>query len=159
MLRLRRRRPRPPRRRPPPAGGGPAASAPTAAGPAPTPGRPAAPGSTHAADGLGPQIHSWIQYTDPFPPVKGESWIRRRRQVTMVNVPVERWTPERRRELTRTALVDAAAEVFARRGFHDASLDEIAETAGFTRGAIYKNFGIKEELFYAVGERQNELTL
>ena len=77
----------------------------------------------------------------------------------MVNVPVERWTPERRRELTRTALVDAAAEVFARRGFHGASLDEIAETAGFTRGAIYKNFGSKDELFYAVGERQNELTL
>jgi len=77
----------------------------------------------------------------------------------MADVPVERWTPERRRELTRTALVDAAAEVFARRGFHGASLDEIAETAGFTRGAIYKNFGSKEDLFYAVGERQNELTL
>ena len=77
----------------------------------------------------------------------------------MVNVPVERWTPERRRELTRTALVDAAAEVFARRGFHGASLDEIAETAGFTRGAIYKNFGSKEELFYAVGDRWNDITL
>lgn len=65
-------------------------------------------------------------------------------------VPVERLTPERRRALTRTALVDAAAEVFARRGFHAASLDEIAETAGFTRGAIYSNFGGKDDLFLEV---------
>ena len=64
-------------------------------------------------------------------------------------MPVERWTPERRRELTRTALIEAAAQVFARRGFYGASLDEIAETAGFTRGAIYKNFDDKEGLFLA----------
>ncbi len=65
-------------------------------------------------------------------------------------MPVERLTPDRRRELTRTALVEAAAEVFARRGFYAASLDEIAEAAGFTRGAIYSNFGGKEDLLFAV---------
>ncbi len=65
-------------------------------------------------------------------------------------MPVERLTPERRREMTREALVEAAADVFARRGFHAASLDEIAESAGFTRGAIYSNFGGKEDLFLAV---------
>jgi AcrR family transcriptional regulator len=65
-------------------------------------------------------------------------------------VPVERLTPERRRELTRRTLVEAAAQVFARKGFYGASLEEIAETAGFTRGAIYSNFGSKEELLYAV---------
>ena len=65
-------------------------------------------------------------------------------------MPVQRLTPERRREMTREALVEAAAEVFARRGFHAASLDEIAESAGFTRGAIYSNFGGKEELMIAV---------
>ena len=68
-------------------------------------------------------------------------------------MPVERWTPERRRELTRTTLIAAAAEVFARRGFEGASLEEIAETAGFTRGAIYKTFGNKEELFFAVSDQ------
>jgi AcrR family transcriptional regulator len=68
----------------------------------------------------------------------------------------EKWTPERRRELTRTALMDAAAEVFARRGFSGASLEEIAETAGFSRGAIYKNFESKEELFLAVLDRRIE---
>jgi AcrR family transcriptional regulator len=72
----------------------------------------------------------------------------------MGGVAVERWTPERRRELTRTALLEAAAQVFARRGFYGASLDEIAATAGFTRGAIYKNFEDKEGLFLAAIERR-----
>jgi AcrR family transcriptional regulator len=74
-------------------------------------------------------------------------------------MPVERWTPERRRELTRTALIEAAAQVFARRGFYGASLDEIAETAGFTRGAIYKNFEDKEGLFLAVMEHHSQRQL
>ena len=65
-------------------------------------------------------------------------------------VVVERLTPERRRQMTRQALVEAAADAFARKGFYGASLEEIAEGAGFTRGAIYSNFGSKEELLYAV---------
>ena len=77
----------------------------------------------------------------------------------MGTVAVEKWTPERRRQLTRDSLLDAAKVVFARRGFHGASLEEIAETAGFTRGAIYKNFADKEELFLAVWERYNERVL
>lgn len=77
----------------------------------------------------------------------------------MATVAVERWTRERRREHTRRALIEAAADVFARRGFHGASLDEIAETAGFTRGAIYKHFDDKEDLFLAVNEHFNERTL
>ena len=72
---------------------------------------------------------------------------------------VEKLTPERRRELTRSTLIDAAADVFAKRGFHAASLEEIAETAGFTRGAIYKNFENKEELFFAVIERRIDAQL
>ena len=72
---------------------------------------------------------------------------------------VERLTPERRRQLTREALVAAAAEVFTAKGFHAASLDEIADAAGFTRGAIYSNFGSKEELLYAVIDHVNEIGL
>src|SRR5207253_9506971 len=64
--------------------------------------------------------------------------------------------PERRRKRTREALLDAAAAVFARRGFHGASLDEIAETAGYTRGAIYRHFADKEVLLHAVCVRYNE---
>ncbi|HUI48134.1 MAG TPA: helix-turn-helix domain-containing protein, partial [Acidimicrobiia bacterium] len=72
---------------------------------------------------------------------------------------VERWTPERRRQRTKDALLDAAASVFAKRGFHGASLDEIAETAGYTRGAIYKHFADKEELLHQVCVRLNERML
>ena len=68
-------------------------------------------------------------------------------------------TRERRRELTRTALIESAAELFATNGFHATSLEEIANAAGFTRGAIYKNFKSKEEILIAVIEWQTELQL
>jgi AcrR family transcriptional regulator len=71
-------------------------------------------------------------------------------------VPVEKLTRERRRQQTRDVLVEAATEVFARRGYEGASLEEIAETAGFTRGAIYKHFSGKEELFFAVTDAVNQ---
>jgi AcrR family transcriptional regulator len=71
----------------------------------------------------------------------------------------ERWTPERRRQRTREALLDSAVTVFARRGFHGASLDEIAENAGYTRGAIYKHFADKEELLHEACVRLNERLL
>jgi AcrR family transcriptional regulator len=61
-----------------------------------------------------------------------------------------RLTREQSRQLTRQALVEAAAGVFAQKGFHGSSLEEIAEAAGFTRGAIYSNFESKEELLLAV---------
>src|ERR1700730_5330771 len=63
---------------------------------------------------------------------------------------VERLTPTRRRELTRRNLLEAAAVVFAREGFHGASLDEVAATAGFTKGAVYSNFKSKDDLFLAL---------
>jgi AcrR family transcriptional regulator len=68
----------------------------------------------------------------------------------------QRWTRERRLEHTRTLLLDAAEELFARKGFSGASLEEIADAAGYTRGAIYAHFGGKEELFLAVIERQRQ---
>jgi AcrR family transcriptional regulator len=76
------------------------------------------------------------------------------------NVSVaERWTQERRRQRTRDLLLDAAEEVFAARGFEGASLEDIADTAGYSRGAIYKHFGGKEELFLAANKRFNERIL
>lgn len=74
----------------------------------------------------------------------------------MAGTTVGKLTPERRRAMTRTALVEAARQVFAQRGFNGASLDEIAETAGFTRGAIYKHFENKEDLLFAVYDEMNE---
>ena len=62
-------------------------------------------------------------------------------------MPLEPLTPERRRAMTREHLLDAAAIVFARDGFHGASIDEVAATAGFTKGAVYSNFKNKDDLF------------
>jgi AcrR family transcriptional regulator len=66
---------------------------------------------------------------------------------------VERWTRERRLEHTRALLLNAAEEVFAEKGFTPATLDDIAHTAGYTKGAIYKHFTAKEDLFLAVSDR------
>ncbi|MDT5336575.1 MAG: hypothetical protein QOD90_2080 [Mycobacterium sp.] len=68
---------------------------------------------------------------------------------------VEKWTRERRAERTRTLLIDAAEDEFARKGFDAASLEDIADSAGYTRGAIYSHFGAKakEDLFFAVSDR------
>jgi AcrR family transcriptional regulator len=51
---------------------------------------------------------------------------------------------------TRTCLMESAAKVFARRGLQQASIDEVAGDAGFTKGAFYANFKSKEELFLAM---------
>lgn len=71
-------------------------------------------------------------------------------------MPLERLTPEKRRELTRAHLLAAAAEVFAERGFHGATLDQIADAAGFSKGAVYSNFESKDELFLALIQEQGE---
>ena len=55
-------------------------------------------------------------------------------------------------EQTRERVVAAAAKVFARRGYHRATVDEIASEAGFTIGALYSNFAGKEDLFLALFE-------
>jgi AcrR family transcriptional regulator len=48
---------------------------------------------------------------------------------------------------TRAQLLAAAASVFAARGYGRATLDEVADAAGFSKGAVYSNFASKEELF------------
>src|SRR5947209_5084178 len=58
-----------------------------------------------------------------------------------------------RRARTRERLIDAAFDVFAERGFHAASVDDVAATAGFSIGALYSNFAGKEDLFLAVFDR------
>src|SRR5579863_10773918 len=69
---------------------------------------------------------------------------------------IEPLTPERRRQQTRDHLLAAAAQVFADRGFHGASLDEVAAVAGFSKGAVYSNFKNKEDLFLALLESHYE---
>jgi AcrR family transcriptional regulator len=54
------------------------------------------------------------------------------------------------RAQTRARLLKAAGTVFAERGYDRASLDDVAVTAGLTKGAVYSSFASKEELFYAL---------
>jgi len=58
-----------------------------------------------------------------------------------------RLTRAEARARTRELLLDAAARIFARKGFAGASVEEIAEDAGFTIGALYSNFSGKQQLF------------
>ena len=58
--------------------------------------------------------------------------------------------PRPRRDEVRERVLQAAAVVFADRGFAGASLDEVAAAAGFTKGAVYSNFAGKDELFLAL---------
>lgn len=53
---------------------------------------------------------------------------------------------------TRARLIDGAARVFARRGYQAASVEEIAEEAGYSHGAVYSNFEGKADLLLAVFE-------
>lgn len=64
-----------------------------------------------------------------------------------------RLSRQQRRAQTRQQLIQAAAEVFARRGFHAAVVDEIAEAAGYSSGALYSNFDGKDDLLLAVLEQ------
>lgn len=61
-----------------------------------------------------------------------------------------RLTRKEKQAQTRECLMRSAARVFAQRGLQQASIDEVAEDAGFTKGAFYANFKNKEELFLAM---------
>ncbi len=61
---------------------------------------------------------------------------------------------QQRAVLTRARVINAAAEVFARTGFLAASMNDIVEQAGVTKGAVYFHFPSKEALAVAIVEEQ-----
>lgn len=68
-----------------------------------------------------------------------------------------RLTQEERKTETRQLLIESAVETFAQLGFHGASVDKIAEYAGFSKGAFYAHFNSKEELFLTILKQQMHL--
>lgn len=64
---------------------------------------------------------------------------------------------EERKLQTRAAIIDAAANLFARQGIEATSLDAIAHMIGLTKGAVYSTFASKEELIEAVAESRTLL--
>lgn len=69
----------------------------------------------------------------------------------------KRLTREESKQQTRRELLKVASEMFAKQGFYSTSVDKIAEEAGYSKGAVYSNFGSKEDLFLSVfKENQKE---
>ena len=58
-------------------------------------------------------------------------------------------------EQTRERLLDAAEQVFQRKGVSRTSLEDIAREAGLTRGALYWHFKDKSDVFAAIVDRLN----
>jgi TetR/AcrR family transcriptional regulator len=59
-------------------------------------------------------------------------------------------------DLSRAQLLDAAEEVFGRKGFHQATLKEVAELAEFSVGSVYSFFENKDDLFRQIFVRRGE---
>lgn len=60
---------------------------------------------------------------------------------------------ERRKSETRALLVEAGLRLFAERGLELGTLDEVAQAAGFTKGAIYRQFPSKGAFLLALFEQ------
>lgn len=68
----------------------------------------------------------------------------------------QRLTREQSKDQTRLRLLDAAQAIFMKKGFVATSVEDIAEAAGYTRGAFYSNFDSKPELFLELLRRDHE---
>jgi len=67
-----------------------------------------------------------------------------------------RLTRAEQTERNRVLLLAAARRVFLERGYHGASLDQIAEEAGFSTGVVYSQFEGKADLFLTLLEARIE---
>jgi AcrR family transcriptional regulator len=63
---------------------------------------------------------------------------------------VNRLTRAEQNERNRALVLEAAQRVFLARGYHAASVEEIADEAGFSRGVVYSRFGTKADMFLAL---------
>src|SRR5918999_4690961 len=71
-------------------------------------------------------------------------------------------TRRQRQAETRSSLLRSASKLFCRHGLEGASVEDVAQDAGYTKGAFYSNFKSKEELFLVMlderfGERLDQL--
>src|SRR5215467_7069017 len=60
------------------------------------------------------------------------------------------------RSVRERQIVDAAVAVFARRGYHATTVDDVAEAAGISKPMVYAYVGTKEELFVACMRREGD---
>jgi AcrR family transcriptional regulator len=62
----------------------------------------------------------------------------------------------RQQDVSRSQLLDAGEEVFGRKGFHEATLKEVADLAEFSVGSVYSFFESKDDLFLQIFVRRGE---
>ena len=67
-------------------------------------------------------------------------------------MPTSRLTRQDKRQANQARILQAAREVFSQRGYHRATIEQIAGEAGLSNGAVYYNFASKEDLFLALLE-------
>jgi AcrR family transcriptional regulator len=77
-------------------------------------------------------------------------------QPTRAEKKPRRLNRAQKREANRERIMRAARKVFGARGFHAATIEEIADEAGLSNGAIYYNFESKGDLFFALLEERQE---
>jgi AcrR family transcriptional regulator len=74
-----------------------------------------------------------------------------------MRVPMQKQNKQQlRTQETQSRLLDSAEKVFVRDGYESAQLDEIAATAGRSKGAVYTHFKSKEDLFLALFEHRTK---
>ena len=76
----------------------------------------------------------------------------------MTTVKRKRLSREDSRQLTAQRLVEAAQRLIPRRGLDALSVEDIAEAAGYSRGAFYSNFKSKNDLLFEVLRQDEERT-
>src|ERR1051325_11050837 len=70
------------------------------------------------------------------------------------NVAANRTLRQQRADDTKRRLVAAAAELFAQKGYHDATVDEIARAAGVAKGTFFVHFATKDAVITELVRRQ-----
>jgi len=83
-------------------------------------------------------------------------YLNDRSNVLSLSMSRKRLTREDSQEQTTQRLLDAAQKLIAKRGLDGTSVEEIAEVAGYTRGAFYSNFKSKNDLFIELLRRDHE---
>jgi len=68
----------------------------------------------------------------------------------MASIPAQAPHAQRKSDRTRQAVLDAAARLFARRGYAGTNLSDVAAEAGIKTGSLYYHFDAKDELVYEV---------
>ncbi len=79
------------------------------------------------------------------------------RSMAVAPSPAVRAAPGGRRSAKRSAILDAATQVFLANGFDQTSMDVVAQQAGVSKTTVYAHFGDKVGLFHAVFERSAAL--